>query len=455
MPTPPPSKPRPELPDGPFLVVGLARSGAAAARLLAERGEEVRGVDSARPPEAERLAGAGVEVHLDTDGLALLERTRTVVKSPGVPSEAAVIAAARERGVTVIGELELAWRAIPNRFCAITGTNGKTTTTELLGHLYRTAGEPVAVAGNIGAPLASLAGRVEPGATVVCECSSFQLEDSDAFAPECAVFLNLAPDHLDRHGTLEDYRAAKLRIFANQGNDDVAVYNADEPALAGEDLGGCARRVAYCRGDVPDCEVARAEGTIFHDGEPLLRVEELGLLGEHNVDNAMAAAAAALAMGLPRDAVAAGLRSFAGVAHRLEPVAEIGGVGFVNDSKATNVASATVGIRAFAGGVHAILGGSDKGEPFEPLIEPIRERCVACYLVGATADRLAVELAPVIESGVALHRCADLAEAVREAATAAKPGEVVLLSPACASFDSFRDFEQRGERFRELVEELR
>jgi UDP-N-acetylmuramoylalanine--D-glutamate ligase len=442
------------MPEGPFLVVGLARSGAAAARLLAERGEVVRGVDSGHPREAERLAGAGVEVDLDTDGLALLEQTRTVVKSPGVPREAPVIEAARERGIPVIGELELAWRAIPNRFCAVTGTNGKTTTTELLGHLYRTAGEPVAVAGNIGTPLASLVGRVESDATVVCECSSFQLEDTEAFSPECAVFLNLAPDHLDRHGTLEDYRAAKLRIFANQGNDDIAVYNADEPALAGEDLGGCARRVPFCRGDVPDCEVAIAEETIFHDGEPLLRVAELGLFGEHNADNAMAAAAAALAMGLPRDAVREGLRSFAGVPHRLEQVAERDGVRFVNDSKATNVASATVGIRAFPGGVHAILGGSEKDEPFEPLLEPVRERCVACYLVGATADRLAVELASVVEAGVELHRCADLEQAVRTAAAAAVPGEVVLLSPACASFDSFRDFEQRGERFRELVEGL-
>ena len=254
----------------------------------------------------------------------------------------------------------------------MTGTNGKTTTVELLGHIYRSAGEPVAVAGNVGTPLASLAGEVEPDATIVCEASSFQLEDSDYFAPECAVFLNLAPDHLDRHADLDSYLAAKLRIFANQGNDDIAIYNADDPALAGTDLGGCGRRIAFCRGAGPDCEVALAEGTIFYDGEPLLRAEELGLLGEHNASNAMAAAAAALAMGLDREAVREGLRSFAGVPHRLEPVAEIDGVRFVNDSKATNVASAAVGLRAFEGGVHAILGGSDKGEPFAPLVEPMR-----------------------------------------------------------------------------------
>jgi UDP-N-acetylmuramoylalanine--D-glutamate ligase len=384
--------------------------------------------------------------------LALLDGVRTVVKSPGVPRGAAVIAAALERGIEVVGELEVAWRAMPNRFVAVTGTNGKTTTVELLGHLYRTAGEPVAVAGNVGTPLSSLVEAIDPGATVICEASSFQLEDSVAFAPECAVFLNLAPDHLDRHADLNAYLAAKLRIFANQGNEDLAVYNDDDPAIAGVDLGGCARRVAFCHGAGPDCEVALAEGTIFHDGEPLLPVAELGLLGEHNVANAMAAAAAALSMGIDRDAVREGLRSFAGVPHRLEQVEELDGVRYVNDSKATNVASATVGLRAFEGGVHAILGGSEKGEEYAALLDPVRERCRACYLTGASAERLAEALAPAIEAGVALHRCADLEDAVRRAAAAARPGETVLLSPACASFDAFENFERRGERFREIVE---
>ena len=337
----------------------------------------------------------------------------------------------------------------------MTGTNGKTTTVELLGHIYRSAGEPVAVAGNVGTPLASLAGEVDPDATVVCEASSFQLEDTEYFAPECGVFLNLAPDHLDRHSDLDSYLAAKLRIFRNQGNDDIAIYNADDPALAGTDLGGCGRRIAFCRGAAPDCEVALAEGTIFYDGEPLLRAEELGVFGEHNASNAMAAAAAALAMGIDRETVGEALRSFAGVPHRLEQVAEIDGVRFVNDSKATNVASAVVGLRAFDRGVHAILGGSDKGEPFAPLVEPIIETCAACYLIGATADRLAAELAQVVEAGVPLHRRADLEEAVRAAADAARPGEVVLLSPACASFDAFENFERRGDRFREIVRGLR
>jgi len=442
------------MPDGPFLVVGMARSGVAAVRLLASRGEQVTGVDSAAPREAAGLRDLGVEAFLDADGLALLDGVRTVVKSPGVPREAPVIAAALERGIDVVGELDLAWRATPNRFLAVTGTNGKTTTVELLGHVYETAAEPVAVAGNIGTPLSSLAEEgLDPAATVVCEASSFQLEDSVEFAPECAVFLNLAPDHLDRHADLDAYLAAKLRIFANQGNDDVAVYDADEPALAGVDLGGCARRVAFGVGAGPDFEVALAEGTIFADGEPLLRAEELGLFGEHNVANAMAAAAAALSMGIERDAVREGLRTFAGVPHRLETVSQSGGVRFVNDSKATNVASAIVGLRAFEGGVHAILGGSDKGESFAPLERAIAESCVACYLIGATADRMAEELVAVVAAGVELHRCADLEQAVRRAAAAASPGETVLLSPACASFDAFENFEARGDAFRRIARE--
>jgi UDP-N-acetylmuramoylalanine--D-glutamate ligase len=435
-------------------VVGLARSGQAAARLLAQRGESVVGVDLGNPEGAAGLRDLGVEVVLDTDGIGKLDGVRTVVKSPGVPAEAPVIAAARERGDEVLGELELAWRAIPNHFLAVTGTNGKTTTVELLGHVYRSAGEPVAVAGNVGTPLASLVGEVDPDATIVCEASSFQLEDTDYFGPECAVFLNLTPDHLDRHADLDSYLAAKLRIFANQGNDDIAIYNADDPALAGTDLGGCGRRIAFCRGAGPDCEVALAEGTIFYDGEPLLRADELGLLGEHNVSNAMAAAAAALAMGLDREAVREGLRTFAGVPHRLEPVAEIDGVRFVNDSKATNVASTAVALRAFEGGVHEILGGSDRGTPFTPLVDSIVDCCAACYLIGVTSDRLATDLAEVVEAGVPLHRCAGLEDAVRTAAAAARPGEVVLLSPACPSFDAFSDFEDRGDRFREIVGEL-
>jgi UDP-N-acetylmuramoylalanine--D-glutamate ligase len=439
-------------------VVGLARSGSAIARSLAARGEEVIGADSGHPDYVQGLEGTGVEVNLDVDGIALLERARCVVKSPGVPGEAPVIATARAAQKPVIGELEAAWRLLPNRFVGVTGTNGKTTVTELIGHIHRRAALPAAVAGNVGTPLASLIGGVGGDATVVCECSSFQLEDADAFAPECAVFLNFAPDHLDRHPSLDAYLEAKLRIFAKQGNDDVAVYDAGEPALAGRDLGGCARRIAYCaaRGADPDCEIAVEGGTIFYEAEPLLSASELRISGEHNVRNAMAAAAAALAMGVPRDAVRDGLASFEGVAHRLERVAEIDGVAYVNDSKATNVAAAAAAIRSFDGGVHLILGGSLKGDSsFEGLIEPVRERCRACYLIGEAAERIGRDLAPAREAGVELHESGDLESAVRDAASAARPGEVVLLAPACASFDAYPDFARRGDHFRSLVEALR
>ncbi len=439
-------------------MVGLARSGAAIASVLAERGQEVLGVDSGTPEEAAGLEGSGVEVSLGVDGTRQLDRARTVVKSPGVPQDATVVQAARERGIEVTGELELAWRLIPNAFCAVTGTNGKTTTTELIGHLYRTAGRPVAVAGNVGTPLASLVGALDSDATVVCEASSFQLEDTNFFSPECAVFINLAPDHLDRHGTLENYLAAKLRIFANQGNDDDAVYNGDTPELRGRDLGGCARRIRFCPAEGesadPDCDVSMRDGVIFADDEPLIRADELQLLGSHNVENAMAAAAAALASGLPRDSVAEGLRSFHGVPHRLERVRELDGVLYVNDSKATNVASAIAGIRAFDGGVRLIAGGRPKQESFAPLAEPVRERCAAVYVIGEAAERMKDELSPAAGAGVEISQAGTLERAVESARSDAKPGEVVLLSPACASFDAFKDFEARGDRYRELVEGL-
>jgi UDP-N-acetylmuramoylalanine--D-glutamate ligase len=405
-------KPRPPLPEGPYLVVGLARSGAAAATMLREHGEVI-GVDKGvRPLESGGLKGSDpFEAYWGTDGVDLLDRVRTVVKSPGVPREAPVVAAARERGLEVVGEMELAWRLLPNEFVAVTGTNGKTTTVELLGAMHREAGAPVAVAGNVGTPLASLVGALPPDVVVVCECSSFQLEDTAAFAPECAVLLNVEPDHIDRHGTFEDYREAKMRIFANQGPDDVAI-----------------------RPPFPPLPVADTE---------------VRLRGRHNLENAAAASAAALARGLDPDAVAEALRTFAGVPHRLEEVGEADGVMWVNDSKATNPASARVGIEAFDGGVHLIAGGSLKGGGFEELREPVAARCRAVYLIGEAAERLEADLAG---AGVPIERCGDLERAAAAAAAAAAPGDVVLLSPACASFDQFADYEERGDRFRGLAQ---
>jgi UDP-N-acetylmuramoylalanine--D-glutamate ligase len=445
-------KRRPPLPPGPYLVVGLARSGVAAALALRARGGEVIGCDAGAADEpslqaaAGRLRDAGVEVHLDASGdaSAAVNRAGTLIKSPGVPQNAPAVVAARQRGLPVLGELELAWRLLPNEFIAVTGTNGKTTTTEWIGHIHREAALPVAVAGNVGTALSSLVGSLAPEATVVCEASSFQLEDSEAFAPEAAVLLNLAPDHLDRHERYADYVAAKLRIFANQGNDDIAVAPVD---LGVEDLGGCARRVLF--GAREDAEVSARAGYLWWDQQPLLPEQEIALPGLHNRENAMAAAAACLARGVQPEAVAEGLRTFAGVAHRLELVGTDHGVSFVNDSKATNVASTLVALRSYPSGVHLIAGGRGKQQDFSPLAPLVAQRARAVYLIGEASGELAGALA---HTGVPVLILGDLEHAVASARAAAIEGDVVLLSPACASYDQYRDFEARGEHFRALVE---
>jgi UDP-N-acetylmuramoylalanine--D-glutamate ligase len=382
---------------------------------------------------AGRLSEAGVEVHLDASGDALAARARTLIKSPGVPGDAPAIEAARERGLAILGELELAWRLLSNEFIAVTGTNGKTTTTEWIGHIHRQAGAPVAVAGNVGTAASSLVDRLDPGHTVVCEASSFQLEDTEHFSPEAAALLNLAPDHLDRHPSYEQYVAAKLKVFANQGRDDVAVVPAD---LAIGELPGNARRVSFGPELPPEIE-------------PLLSLDELSLPGEHNRQNALAAATVCLARGLDPEAVAAGLRTFKGVAHRLELVAVIDGVSYVNDSKATNVASTVVALRAYRDGIHLIAGGRGKRQAFAPLAPLVAERCGAVYLIGEAAGELADALK---DTGVPLHVMHELDEALSVARAAAGAGEVVLFSPACASYDQYPDFEARGEHFRSLVE---
>ena len=302
------------------------------------------------------------------------------------------------------------------------------------------------VAGNVGTALTSLPGTLAPETTIVAEASSFQLEDTEAFAPDAAVLLNLTEDHLDRHGTFEAYRAAKLEVFARQPNEAVAVAPL---GLGIEDLGGCARRV--CFGAGPGAELADRAGQLWWDEQPLLAVSELGLRGAHNVQNAMAAAAVTLARGMDPDAVRAGLRSFRGLKHRLEEVATVDGVLYVNDSKATNVASALVGIDSFPGGVHVILGGRSKGGGFTELVPAVAERCRAAYLIGETAAELRAALAP---AGVALHDCGDLERAVAAARAAAAPGDVVLLSPACPSYDQYDSYEQRGDHFRALARAL-
>ena len=387
------------------IVYGAARSGRSSAERLREAGEEVVVVD--------RTLG-------NEDDLSLLDGARLLVKSPGVPGELPLVAAARERGIPVWSEVELGFTLLPGaRFVGVTGTNGKTTTAELLGEIFRAAGRDVAVAGNVGTPLTS----VRAADWVVCELSSFQLEDVHTFACDVAVLLNLEPDHLDRHRTFEAYRDAKLRIFER-------ARAAVVPQ--GFTLGNSYRPVTVATFTAGDALPA----------EPRIR-------GPHNRENAAAATAAARAAGLGDEAIAAGLRSFPGVPHRLEQVGERDGVRYVNDSKATNVAAASRALAAYADEpVHLILGGSLKGEDFAPLAAAVGPNVRSVHLIGEAAGQLAEAFA-----GRKIFADGDLEHAVAHAARLAERGDVVLLSPACASYDQFENYERRGDRFRELVQE--
>jgi UDP-N-acetylmuramoylalanine--D-glutamate ligase len=384
------------------LVLGLARSGLAAAAALERRAVKV--------VRADRKLGNDGDV-------GLLAGVDLLVKSPGVPAEAPLVVSARERGIPVWSEIELASRLLPNPILGVTGTNGKTTTAEWLGFML---GAPVA--GNVGRALSELDGALDEEQLVVVELSSFQLEDVHEFRPQIAVLLNLEPDHLDRHGSFEAYRAAKLRIFENQTDADTAVVPRDL------DHEVRARRIEFAADDALPAE-------------PALR-------GMHNRENAAAATAAARAAGATEDEIARGLREFRGVEHRLELVAESGGVSYVNDSKATNVAATLRALAAYEDvPVRLILGGSRKGEDFAPLAASLGPNVRAVYVIGETADELARAIPDTVRAG-------DLATALGRASAAAQPGEVVLLSPACASYDQFGDFEQRGEEFKRLVANL-
>jgi UDP-N-acetylmuramoylalanine--D-glutamate ligase len=357
---------------------------------------------------ADRLLG-------NEDDLALLDGAEVLVKSPGIPGRRTLVRAARERGIPVWSEVELGYRLHPERpIVGVTGTNGKTTTSELLGAIFRAAGRKVAVAGNVGSPLSAVA----DADWVVCELSSFQLEDVHELECRVAVLLNLEPDHLDRHGTFEEYRDAKLRIFERAGAKVV-------PAGLG------------------------LEGTEFSADDPL--PAEPRIPGRHNRENAAAATAAARAAGIDDRAIAEGLAAFPGVEHRLELVAEIRGVRFVNDSKATNTAAASRALAAYDRPLRLILGGSLKGESFDELAREVGERAASVYLIGEAADEIGAALD---RAGASFERSVTLERAVRAAAAAADPGDVVLLSPACASYDQYDNFEQRGEDFRRIVANL-
>jgi len=400
-------------------VLGLARSGRAAATALARQGVEVVAADRDGGADPGRLRAEGVEVRLGSEEESLLEGVELVVKSPGVPAESPLAAAARDRAVPIWSEVELGYRLLAgNPFVGVTGTNGKTTTTELLAAIFRADGRAVEVAGNVGRALTDVALETGPGTTIVCELSSFQLEDVHTLSCDVAVLLNLEADHLDRHGSFEAYRDAKLRIFERARVKIVP------------------RRMGL-------------EGIEFSADDPL--PAEPRIPGAHNRENAAAATAAARALGVQDAAIGEALRSFAGVPHRLELVRALHGVRYVNDSKATNTAAAARGVAAYDAPLRLILGGSLKGEDFGSFARSLPTNVRSIYLIGESTRQLADALDA---AGRAYSRDVDLARAIAHAHADAEPGDVVLLSPAAASFDQFDDFEARGAAFRRLVAEL-
>jgi UDP-N-acetylmuramoylalanine--D-glutamate ligase len=434
-------------------VLGLGLSGVAAARLLRARGVAVVASDrrdAAALALGDLVADAGVELRLGLDDTALPAAIDGVVTSPGVAPSHPLLAAARAAGVEIVGEIDLAASQLDGPVAAVTGSNGKSTTTAMAGALVAGAGYAVEVCGNIGRPLAEAALAAAPGTRFVVELSSFQLESMRHLRPRAAALLNLSPDHLDRHGDLAGYLAAKRRIFAGQTADDVAVLNADDAAVAATAV--TARRRAFSlAGPVDDgCFVAgervveRAAG-----GErELFGVTDVPLPGQHNLENAMAAALLALALEVPASTLPASLRAFHGLPHRTERVAERDGVVFYDDSKGTNIGATARSLAGFAdGSVHLILGGRNKGADFRELRDVVARKARRVYLIGESAPELAAALAGTAE----LFAAGQLETAVEEAAARARRGEVVLLSPACASFDQFRDYADRGETFQRLV----
>jgi UDP-N-acetylmuramoylalanine--D-glutamate ligase len=450
-------KPGIELAGKRVLVVGLARTGTATALFCAARGARVTASeeqDESRVGEAAaKLRAAGVAVELGGHRRETFVAQDLIIPSPGVALAMAHLVAARAEGIPVWSEIELAWRFLRGKLVAVTGSNGKTTTTALIGHILESAGFPTLVGGNIGTPLISRVDISSDATVTVAEVSSFQLEAIAAFRAEIGALLNLTPDHLDRHESLEAYCRAKARLFENQRESDAAIVNADDPGAAGLAPVGPSvfwfsrtRRVAagaYLRGEEI---VFRRNGleTI------LLRRGDIGLRGEHNVENVLAAAAAAYLTGARPAAIAAGVRSFAGVEHRLEFVAEINGVSFFNDSKATNVDATLKAIDAFPGGLLIILGGKDKGSDYTLLREPLRQRARSVVLIGAASGKIAAQL----DNAVPVEAAGTLERAVRWAFAQARPGDTVLLAPACASFDQFENYEHRGRVFKQVVREL-
>jgi UDP-N-acetylmuramoylalanine--D-glutamate ligase len=450
-----------ELKGKKVLVVGLGKSGRSAALFLRHQGavvtvSDVRSAESLAR-EIPALIEEGIMVEAGGHGVLTFRRQDMIVVSPGVPLNTPELSQVRTFGLPVIGELELAANFLRGRILAITGSNGKTTTTALLGEILKEAGLDTQVGGNIGTPVVDLIPGSKDDSWSVLEVSSFQLESTVSFRPNIAVILNITPDHLDRHGSLENYVQAKEQIFARQQAGDCVVLNADN-SLAAEAAKRAPSRVFWF-----SMEHAVEQGAWLEDGfvvyrgavngavEKVMPLTGITLKGSHNVENVLAAVVAARQAGASAEAVRSAIEKFHAVEHRLEFVATVNGVHFYNDSKATNVDATAKAIAAFSSGIHLILGGKDKGSDYTTLSPLLRERVKAVYTIGAAAAKIESHLRGV----VALHSCQTLEKAVAAAAEAALPGEVVLLAPACSSFDQFDSYEHRGRVFKQLVADLR
>ena len=440
------------------LVVGLGKSGVASALFMKAHGARVTVSDTKSGDELRNeipvLLDHGITVETGGHGERTFRGQDLIVVSPGVPVDAPPLVQARSLGETVIGEVELASQFLPGPIVAITGSNGKTTTTTLTGEIMTAAGLPALVGGNIGTPAISLAERAKPETVIVLEISSFQLETIQTFHPKVAVVLNVTPDHLDRHRTFEIYTDAKARIFENQQGSDFAVLNADDPTC--EAMGDRSRAQVFWfsrQKEVQQGAWVRDGKIVFRnsDGQrEILQVSEIPLKGAHNLENVLAAVCAGMLMGCAPEKIRQAVRDFKAVEHRLEFVATIGGVDYYNDSKATNVDATIKALESFPANIHLILGGKDKGSDYTVLNDLIRQRVKRIYTIGAAAAKIESQV-----KGAEIVHAETIENAIRKAHAVAQSGDVVLLAPACASFDQFKNYEHRGKVFKEMVQGLR
>ena len=429
------------------VVVGMARSGVAAVELLMEKGARVTAVDQSVVPNP-KLVELGVPVQ--PQEAAAFDGADLVVLSPGVPADLDILQAVRGRGIPIVGDLELASWFLKGEIIGITGSNGKTTTTAMTGHILKASGIPVQVGGNIGTPPASMVRTSRSGQWNVLELSSFQLETISRFRAHIGAALNVTPDHLDRHYSFEKYAAAKARLFENQGSEDFAVLNADDPVTRGyaDRPNGESKLFSSTQRVAPG---AWLDGhKIVLNDKALMATSEVPLRGLHNLENTMAAAIMARLAGATHEQIRTAVMGFPGVEHRLEFVRELDGVAWYNDSKATNVDATLKALAAFEGGLWVILGGKDKNSDYRPLAAAMKEKTRGVLLIGAATDKIENH----IHGAVSIVKCGTLEGAVRHAHASARAGDTVLLAPACASFDQFENFEHRGREFKRLVNEL-